>query len=51
MSYISEDDLKWRGDKLLVPLEFAEESGNGPGRVASVSWNPSSGELILEGIK
>ena len=51
MSYISEDDLKWRGDKLLVPLEFAEEGGNGPGRVATLSWNPSSGELALEGIK
>ncbi len=51
MSYISDNNLKWKGDKLLVPMEFSEENVDGPGRVASFALTPSTGELSLEGIK
>lgn len=51
MSFISEDQMKWRGDKLIIPMDFATETGDDLSHVATAVWNLSTGEVSLEGIK
>ncbi len=49
MFSIAEDKLQWRGEKLVLPLDFETEDGRG--HVATAVWSLSSGELVLEGVK
>jgi len=53
MSFISEEQLRWKGDRLLLTMNFETEGsdGNGPEHVATASWNPSNGSVVLESIK
>jgi hypothetical protein len=50
-SSFSEEKLKWRGDKLLVPVAFSNETADESDHVATVLWNPENGELLLETVK
>ena len=45
---ISAAGFKWRGDKLVIPMEFLHMEEE---HTATASWNPSSGELVVESVK
>ncbi len=50
-AFISEADLKWRGEKLLISLVFSTEFGESSEHLATAFFDVASGSLVLESVK